>query len=199
MRECTQNSLSLPIASASSHLVFWVPGQHLSIFSSSQQVHLFCPFLGPLSDCSWVGSLDFHFLLEIKLGFPLKPQEVINLFAEGSTAAEPLGAPKNPPPHRGPEHRGRLRLRRRPGGLRRPHRGRWAEVQRVRAVAGPRGGGCSTKCLGAFFFFGGWGGPAKWWFGYVWLSFLEHAGRWWVWGCRVVGFFFGTRHLKWHL
>ena len=32
-------------------------------------------------DCYWVGSLDFIFLVEIKLGLPLNPQEV-KLFAE---------------------------------------------------------------------------------------------------------------------
>ena len=29
--------------------------------------------------CYWVGSFDFHFLVEIKLGFPLNPQKVIHL------------------------------------------------------------------------------------------------------------------------
>ena len=37
-------------------------------------------------DCYWVGSLDFHFLVEIK-GVPLNPQKV-KLFAAGSTATK---------------------------------------------------------------------------------------------------------------
>ena len=36
----------------------------------------------PFLDCYWVGSLDVNFLVEIKLGFPLKPQKV-KLWQEG--------------------------------------------------------------------------------------------------------------------
>ena len=35
-------------------------------------------------DCYWVGSLDFNFLVEIKLGFPLNPPKSEKLFAGGS-------------------------------------------------------------------------------------------------------------------
>ena len=38
-------------------------------------------------DGYWVGSSDFNFLVEIKLGFPLIPQKV-ELFAGGSTATK---------------------------------------------------------------------------------------------------------------
>ena len=34
-------------------------------------------------DCYWVGSLDFDFLVEINLGFPLNPQKVKNCLQEG--------------------------------------------------------------------------------------------------------------------
>ena len=33
--------------------------------------------------CYWVGSLDFNFLIEIKLGFPLNPQKVIHFLQGG--------------------------------------------------------------------------------------------------------------------
>ena len=39
-----------------------------------------------LEDCYWVGSLDFNFLVEIKLGFPLT-QTKLN-FLHGSTATK---------------------------------------------------------------------------------------------------------------
>ena len=34
-------------------------------------------------DCYWVGSLDFNFLVEIKLNFPLNPQKVIHFLQRG--------------------------------------------------------------------------------------------------------------------
>ena len=34
-------------------------------------------------DCYWVGSLDFNFLVEFKLGFPLNPQKVIHFLQGG--------------------------------------------------------------------------------------------------------------------
>ena len=34
-------------------------------------------------DCYWVGSLDFNFLVEIKLGFPLNPPNKLNFLQGG--------------------------------------------------------------------------------------------------------------------
>ena len=40
------------------------------------------PSISPKKDI-YVGSLDFNFLVEIKLGFPLNPQNVANTFCRG--------------------------------------------------------------------------------------------------------------------
>ena len=47
---------------------------------------------GSILGCFWVGSLDFNFLVEIKVGFPLNPQKVKLTFCRGVVAATKLEA-----------------------------------------------------------------------------------------------------------
>ena len=54
---------------------------------------------GGFLDCYWVGSLDFNFFVEIKLGFPLNPPksgETKTLFAGGRCSNPGFYAPKRP-------------------------------------------------------------------------------------------------------
>ena len=41
-------------------------------------------------DCYWAGSLDFNFLVEIKLCFPLNPQKVRNTYCSGGLLQHPI-------------------------------------------------------------------------------------------------------------
>ena len=57
----------------------WKESEKLAILIGQ---HVLC--CGTLLDCYWVGSLDFNYLVEIKLGFPkLKPTKSLNNFLQG--------------------------------------------------------------------------------------------------------------------
>ena len=56
----------------------WHAGQKASLFWSDRRRIVPIPL-----DCYWVGSFDFNFLVEIKLGFPVNPPKVDHFLQGG--------------------------------------------------------------------------------------------------------------------